>query len=175
MKVSVIASVALAAMAAAAPTAQNDKTRRVQGINLTGMTEKELKAVVAKVKKDPEVQEILERLKGTTNEDKMAVMDVAKKGLAYNDGGVLGPFIGRARYVLSSMLSAHLLTILYTAGLTTGALHLMLPTSRVFPCAGVAAVTVTSMASSRSWTRETRPLFWDTMSPTSQSNTVVHT
>jgi hypothetical protein len=106
MKVSIITSVALAAMVAAAPTAQDDKTRRVQGINLTGMTEKELKAVVAKVKKDPEVQEILERLNGTTNEDKMAVMDVGKKGLAYNDANALPPFIGRARYVSHSYSSS---------------------------------------------------------------------
>ena len=102
MKVSTILAVAFAAIAAAAPSQKaddKDKTTRVEGINLTGMTEKEMQDVIAKMKKDPEIQAIMESINGTTNEEKMAVMNVAKKGLAYNNAGILGPFRGRARYV----------------------------------------------------------------------------
>lgn len=109
MKVSSILAVALATVVAAAPAKNGDikdKKTRLGGINLTGMTEKEMKAVIAKVKKDPEVMEIVERMNGTSREEKMAVMDVGKKGLAYNNAGVLGPFQGRARYVFSSAQTA---------------------------------------------------------------------
>jgi tRNA 2-selenouridine synthase SelU len=104
MKVSTVIAVAFATMAAAAPAREADqaaKATRVEGINLTGMTEKEMQDVIARMKQDPEIQAIMESINGTSNEDKMAVMNVAKKGLAYNNAGILGPFRGRARYVMS--------------------------------------------------------------------------
>ena len=89
-------------MATAAPAQradQKDKTNRVQGVNLTGMTKEEMRKVIARVSQDPEVVAIMEAINGTSNEEKVSVMSVAKKGLAYNDAGVLGPFNGVARYV----------------------------------------------------------------------------